>query len=383
VGNHEHSTRQAPLPDPSPQGGKEQTEFAETFVIPVRTTEPIVIWGAGAIGGTIGAYWARAGIPVLLVDIVADHVIACRTRGLTISGPIEEFTQVVPAATPDELTGTYRRIVLAVKAQATEATIDALVPHLADDGFVLSAQNGLNEIAISARVGAERTIGCFVNFGADWHQPGEILYGNRGALVIGELDGRTTPRVTEMHRLAKLFEPDAVLTDNIWGYLWGKLAYAAMLFATALTDDSMSANFADPRRLPVWLALGREVAAVATARGVTSLGFGQFDPSVFAPGRPHQPQVAAIAWLADYTSKTAKTHSGIWRDLAVRKRKTEVDPQIAIISKLGGEAGIKTPALDMLVKLIHEVEDGLRPRSFETLTMLIDQCRSTPAPARR
>ena len=62
-------------------------------------SEPILIWGAGAIGGTLGAYWARAGVPVLLVDIVAEHVEACRTNGLAVSGPVEEFTQVVPAAT--------------------------------------------------------------------------------------------------------------------------------------------------------------------------------------------------------------------------------------------------------------------------------------------
>ena len=46
--------------------------------------DPILIWGGGAIGGTLAAYWARAGIPVLLVDIVTDHVVACRTRGLAI-----------------------------------------------------------------------------------------------------------------------------------------------------------------------------------------------------------------------------------------------------------------------------------------------------------
>ena len=73
------------------------------------TTEPILIWGAGAIGGTLGAYWARAGIPVLLVDIVPEHVEACRTTGLRITGPIDTFTQVIPAVTPAELTGTYRR----------------------------------------------------------------------------------------------------------------------------------------------------------------------------------------------------------------------------------------------------------------------------------
>ena len=343
--------------------------------------EPILIWGAGAIGGTLGAYWARAGVPVLLVDIVPEHVESCRTSGLSITGPVEEFRQVVPAVTPQELTGRYSRIVLAVKAGATEAALAALTPHLAEDGYILSAQNGLNEITIAKAVGEARAMGCFVNFGADWHGPGEILYGNRGAVVVGELDGAMTERVREMHRLLALFEPDAILTDNIYGYLWGKLAYGAMLFGTALTSDSMSANFADPQRLPVWLELGREVGAVAAARGVTSLGFGEFDPAVFAPGAPEGPQVETIAWLADYTSKTAKTHSGIWRDLAVRKRKTEGQPQIGIISTLGHEVGVATPALELLVSLIQDIEDGRRPMSFETLKVLIEQCKSASTTA--
>jgi len=346
-----------------------------------NTTEPILIWGAGAIGGTLGAYWARTGIPVLLVDIVPEHVEACRTTGLAITGPIEEFRQVIPAVTSSELKGTYSRIVLAVKAGATEAALVALKPHLSPDGFVLSAQNGLNELTIASHVGEARTMGCFVNFGADWHGPGDILYGNRGAVVVGELDGRTTPRVEAMFDLLKRFDADSILTDNIWGYLWGKLAYGAMLFGTALTGESMSANFADPRRLPVWLALGREVGAVAAARGVASLGFGKFDPMVFAPGRPEGPQVATIAWLADYTSKSAKTHSGIHRDLAVRKRRTEVDPQIGIIARLGRESGVATPTLERLVSLIHEIEDGKRPLSFDTLKVLIDQCKSASTTA--
>ena len=344
-------------------------------------SEPILIWGAGAIGGTLGAYWARAGVPILLVDIVREHVEACRTKGLAISGPVEAFTQVVPAATPAELSGRYSRIVLAVKAGATETALAALKPHLAEEGFVLSAQNGLNELAIAKAVGERRTMGCFVNFGADWLGPGEILYGNRGAVVVGELDGAMTDRAREMHRLLRLFEPDAILTDNIYGYLWGKLAYGAMLFGTALTDDSMSANFSDPERLPVWLALGREVGAVAAKRGVTSLGFGDFDPMVFAPGRPEGPQVETIRWLAHYTSQTAKTHSGIWRDLAVRKRKTEVDPQIGVIATLGREVGIATPAIETLVSLIHDIEEGRRPMAFETLKVLIDQCRSASTAA--
>lgn len=338
--------------------------------------EPILIWGGGAIGGTLAAYWQRAGVPVLLIDIVEAHVEACRTSGLRIEGPIDRFTVRVPAAAPDDLRRTFKRIVLAVKAHATEAALERLAPHLAADGFVLSAQNGLNEIAIAKVVGANRTMGCFVNFGADWHGPGEILYGNRGAVVVGEIDGSLRPRTSEMHALLARFEPDAVLTPNIWGYLWGKLAYGAMLFATALTSDSMSQNFRDPRRFVVFDTLGREVVAVAAARGVSPVGFGAFDPSAFLPGQPIDGRRRVIAWLADYTAQSAKTHTGIYRDLAVRKRRTEVDPQIGIIGRLGDEAGIATPALGCLVALIHDIEDGRRPMTFETFEQLIATCIS-------
>jgi len=343
--------------------------------------EPIVVWGAGAIGGTLGAYWARAGLPVLLVDIAREHVEACRSSGLRVEGPVEKFTQVVPAATPDELKGVFRRVVLAVKAPATEAATLALAPHLAQDGYVLSAQNGLNEIAIAKIVGPERTMGCFVNFGADWHGPGRILYGNRGAVVVGEIDGKTRDRTREMHALLKVFEPEAVLTGNIWGYLWGKLAYGAMLFATALTNDSMADNFADPARFPAFDRLGREVMRVAAARGVTPIGFNGFDPAAFAADAGEAGSRASIAALAAFNRHTAKTHSGIWRDLAVRKRKTEIRQQIGVIDRLGREVGVDTPAIRTLVNLIEDVENGRRPMSLETLNILVDACKSVSTAA--
>jgi 2-dehydropantoate 2-reductase len=334
--------------------------------------DPLVIWGAGAIGGTLGAHLARAGHDVLLVDTAAEHVEACRTKGLKIFGPVTQFTQIIPAATPDELKGRYSRIVLAVKAQATKAALPVLAPHLANDGFVFSAQNGLNELEIAEAVGAERTMGCFVNFGADWHAPGEILYGNRGAFVVGEIDGSVRARTRAMHALCQSFEPDAVLTNDIWSYLWGKLAYGAMLFATALNHDSMSENFADTRRMPAWLALGREVAATALARGVTPRGFGSFDPMAFAPGRADADGVKIVEWLRDYTAVGAKTHSGIWRDLAVRKRKTEAEAQLMIMPKLAAQKGIATPALNALGRLIKDIEEGRREQSPESFNALLD-----------
>ncbi|MCA3390557.1 MAG: ketopantoate reductase family protein [Roseomonas sp.] len=334
--------------------------------------DPLVIWGAGAIGGTLGAHLARAGHEVLLVDTVAEHVEACRTKGLKIFGPVTEFTQIIPAVTPDELTGRYSRIVLAVKAQATKVALPVLAPHLAPDGFVFSAQNGLNELEIAEAVGADRTMGCFVNFGADWHAPGEILFGNRGAFVVGEIDATIRDRTRVMHALCQAFEPDAILTSDIWSYLWGKLAYGAMLFATALNHDSMSENFADTRRMPVWLALGREVVATALARGVTPRGFGSFDPMAFAPGRADADGIRVVEWLRDYTAVGAKTHSGIWRDLAVRKRKTEAEAQLMIMPRLAAQKGMATPALNALGRLIKDIEEGHREQSPKTFNTLLD-----------
>jgi 2-dehydropantoate 2-reductase len=329
-------------------------------------TEPVLIWGAGAIGGILGAYWARAGVPVLMVDIVPDHVAACATQGLSIEGPVEEFTQAVPCLTPEQVTGTYRRIVLAVKAQATEGALAALAQHLAEDGFVLSAQNGLNERVIAQHVGADRTMGAFVNYGADWIGPGRILFGNRGAVVVGEIDGSLRDRTRDMHDLLQIFEPNAVLTQDIWAYLWGKLGYGAMLFATALTPDSMTANFADPARGPALMGLAREVIRTAIAEGVAPKPFNGFEPSAFMPDAGEAAALQSLADLAEFNSKTAKTHTGIYRDLAVRKRKTEVDPQVGTVAEIAASHGIDTPLLRRLVELIHDIEEGRRDMSADT-----------------
>lgn len=334
----------------------------------------ILIWGAGAIGGTLGAYWSRAGKQVLLVDNQGEHVHHCRTKGLTIEGPVEEFTQIIPAVTPEELEGEFDSIVLAVKALHTEDAMKALTPHLSKDGFVLSAQNGLNELTIAKHVGEDRTMGAFVNFGADWLGPGRILFGNRGAVVVGEITPIINERTKDMHELLKVFEPEAILTDNIWGYLWGKLAYGAMLFGTALTNESMTENFDDPTRRGVWIALGREVMAVAAARGITPVGFNGFDPLAFAAGSSDDVARKCIAGLAEFNRYTAKTHSGIWRDLSVRKRKTEVDQQIGVIDALAKEVGLDTPIIRGVVGLIHDIEEGRKPQSTETLKVLIDKC---------
>jgi 2-dehydropantoate 2-reductase len=347
-------------PDRAPPGGPD---------------EPILIWGAGAVGGTIGAYLARAGHPVVLVDIVAEHVAAIREHGLAIEGPIENFVQRAPAFTPDELRGRFGRAILGVKAQHTAAATLALRPFLTHDGYVVSAQNGLNERVIAQLVGRERAIGAFVNFGADYVAPGRILYGGHGAVVLGELDGRSTPRLAALHAALRDFEPAAIATDNIWGYLWGKLAYGALLFATALTDDSIADALALPAHAPLYRALGGEILRVAAAERVRPEGFNGFDTAAFADGASPAATQRSIDHMVAHNRRSAKSHSGIWRDLAVRKRKTEIDAQLGMVVDIAATHGLATPLAARLVRLVHEIEDGTRPMDRRNLDALAEAMR--------
>ena len=331
-----------------------------------------LVWGAGAIGGTLGASLARAGHDVTLVDTVAEHVAAINRSGLTISGPIAAFTTSLPAFTPDTLRGAWDTIILATKAHHTETAARALLPHLTTAGCVVSAQNGLNELAIAGVVGEARTVGAFVNFGADYLEPGSILYGGRGTVMIGEAFGaeRVTPRVVAIRDAWRDFDDRAAATANIWGYLWAKEAYGAMLFATALTNDSIADGLARPEYRGLYIALAREILAVALARGVHPEAFDGFDPAAYLPDAPPGAAERSLDQLVAHNRKSAKTHSGIWRDLAVRKRPTEVDAQLGIVTELGAAAGVPTLLTSAVVALIHEIERGRRTQGLETLAVL-------------
>jgi 2-dehydropantoate 2-reductase len=326
-----------------------------------------LIWGAGAIGGVLGAHLARAGHDVTLVDVVGEHVDAINRDGLRVAGPIAEFTARPPAFTPQTLTGSWDTIVLATKAHHTGVAVRALVPHLTAGGCVVSAQNGLNELVIADVVGTARTMGAFVNFGADYLEPGLIHYGGRGAVVVGEIDGRLTPRVIAVGDAWRDFDPQAIVTPNIWGYLWGKEAYGAMLFATALTNESIADALAMREYRSLYIALAREILAVAAARNIHPESFDGFEPSAYLPSAPPGAAERSLDALVAHNRRSAKSHSGIWRDLAVRKRPTEVDAQLGIVVTLGAEAGVATPLTSRLVELIHEIERGARPQSLDAL----------------
>jgi len=322
------------------------------------------------MGGSIGATLVREGVAVLFVDKVQDHVRAMNENGLRITGPVDDFSIPVQATDPLGLSGRYPLIFLCVKSHHTGEALAQFGPHLAGDGAVVSIQNGLCELEIAEAVGAGRTVGAFVNFGADYLEPGVIHRGNRGATVVGEINGTVTDRAREIHGLLRHFEPRAVLTENIFGFLWGKLAYAALLFATALTDDPIADVLENKEFRPLLISLAQEVVAVALAKGVSPEPFDGFNPEAFQPGGPVDLAEASLDDLVSFNRSSAKTHSGIWRDLAVRKRPTEIDAQLGWIVRFGRQGGVPTPLTAALVHQIHEIEVRDRSQSWENLKEL-------------
>ena len=333
----------------------------------------ITVYGAGAIGGVTGAELVRAGHDVLLVDRAVDHVAAMNAHGLTIDRGAGSLTVPVRAVTPDALGMGLELVLLAVKSQDTPAALEVLAPRLAADGAIVSLQNGLNEELIAATVGARRTVGCLVNWAADWTGPGRILHGGPGAFVLGELDGRPSDRVQGLAKLLDVVAP-TVVSDNVLGYTWAKHVYGALLVATAVVDAHVyEVVERSPDVQTMLVALVAESMAVADAAGITLEAFDEFDPTAYraavrgsAVARAHAMEIVA----AHYRANT-KTKTGIWRDLAVRRRKTEVGALLGATVAKAKALGVAMPLTERLIAMIEDLEAGRRVMSWANIDELV------------
>ena len=220
---------------------------------------------------------------------------------------------------------------------------------------MLTVQNGLTADHLIDAVGRDRVVSSFVNVGADVMAPGRIMQGNVATFRVGELDGgRITPRVLDLADALPYAQP----TDNVLGYLWGKEAYGAMLWAGAVSDLTIAEHLEDPRYRPVMIAIAREVLAQAPVK-VES--FDGFDPDDLE---------GSLDRLAAFNRNSAKKYSGIYRDLVVRKRKTEIDEMLR---------DINGPIFNKVAEIIHDIEDGRRVNTRANLDELAEFVAALPA----
>ncbi|MCP9211548.1 ketopantoate reductase family protein [Streptomyces sp. NEAU-Y11] len=343
-----------------------------------------LVLGAGAIGGTLAHHLAAAGHPVTLVDTDTEHIAAIRRDGITLTRRDGErrSVPVAHALTPDEADAagiTARRVLLATKGHHTRTAMTWLAPHLAEDGFVVSCQNGDNEPVIAELIGHHRVVGAFVNLFADVVGPGVIRDGGSAAFVIGELDGTLSKRVTETVTDLRAWGP-VRQTGNVTGYLWAKHGFAEMLTTTALVDAPMASTI--DRHRGVVTAVAREVNRIAAAEGHRLERFDAYDPAAFTDRADPTTTQAALDRLVAWLTTMPKDRSGVWRDIAVRGRRTEVHLDLEGHIRRAETHGLPVPLLRRLDQMLTELETGQRTFADANVVEL-GQAAGTPAAADR
>src|SRR5690606_20865375 len=120
--------------------------------------------------------------------------------------------------------------------------------------------------------------------------------------------------------------------------------------------------------------LGRlcgEVVSVADALGVRIEDADGFDPQAFRPGATDPARIAA-SWDAQrhYWNSHDNKRTGVWRDLAIHRRKTEVEWQIQPVIAMAGKHGIAVPHMQRLKAVVEAVERGERPLGYDNLALV-------------
>ena len=326
------------------------------------------IYGAGSLGTILGAFITRSGGQIDLINRNKAHVAALQAQGARVTGTVQ-FTQPVTAYTPEEMSGQYDVIFLMTKQQHNAEVVTFLKEYLADDGAIVTLQNGLPELQIAEIVGEDRVLGCTVAWGATLQEPGVCeLTSAPDSLTfsLGTFAAKPHPRLLEVKQLLSLMGP-VDLEANFIGTRWSKLLInAAFSGMSAVLGCTFGEAAGDRRSRKIVQALIKECIDVCAKGGI----------------RIEPVQGKDIVKLLDYHSPLKKALAYAIIPLAIRKhallkasmlqdlekgKKTEVDAINGAVSAYGRKVGCPTPCNDRVVEIIHRIEAGELAPGFGNL----------------
>jgi len=342
-------------------------------------TKRIAFVGAGALGGYVGGYFARAGLDVTLIDPWPEHVETIRKTGLELDGltPEEKFTvkpRILHLTEVQSLAKTPFDIAfVSMKSYDTAWATALIAPYLAPEGFVVSLQNCMNEETIAGVVGWGRTVGVVASLiSVDLFEQGKIRRtiakgGDKHTVFrVGEPHGRITARVEELVRWFQGIDSSKP-TTNLWGERWAKLVQNGMgngvSAATGLSSADCGRNDAI-RRLQIRLA--GEGIRVGQALGYQMEKIRGLDPERIALANEGDAAAMKEVDAALLPKAGANPRADIQRPSMaqdIRKgRRTEIEAMNGFIARKGAECGVPAPANEKLTGIVTKVERGeLRP----------------------
>jgi 2-dehydropantoate 2-reductase len=321
----------------------------------------MIVIGTGPIGGIIGGRLARTGHDITFVDVDKEHIVAIREKGLQVDVPDGPFNVKINIVSPNEVQGKFDIGFIAVRSNYTPDALTTVLPHLADDGSLVSMQNGINPPLLQERVGPDRAVGMAIRMGSRRVAPGHLHTGTRGHLYIGHLHGRTTARLENLNKLlSEVMETE--ISDNILGVLWSKLTYTCLGYYGSLADASLATSCADEVSRRNLTEFFGEVVAVGNAVGARWIRLAEYNPPDFHPSNSFDKRLSAVNQFAK--SWKADDRKGPLRQIQ-QGIKTEVDFTLAYVVREGEKLKISTPLCRKVLDMIHELEIGKRPLSLQ------------------
>jgi 2-dehydropantoate 2-reductase len=299
-----------------------------------------ILGGGGAMGGIFGGYLARAGNDVTLIDVSRAAVDAINADGLAIeekdgSRPVIR----VPASDDPAGVGPVDLIVNFVKCYHTEAAIRSAAPMIGRDTAVLSLQNGWgNAPRIAGIVGEDRVLVGLTYHGGTLLGPGKVKHPGVGMTYIGELSGRTTPRLENVVATFRGAQIETTLSNRILDEVWKKLALNACTLPTSALLRFLSHELvAFDGTMSLMAALLGEVVAVAHAQGIAL---------------DHDERWAAITGLLE---KAVGGKASMLQDVEAG-RQTEIEVINGAIVEAGKRTGVPTPHNQTMVWMVQAAE---------------------------
>ena len=313
----------------------------------------LCIYGAGAIGGYLGAELALVGNEVTLIAR-GPHLEAMQENGLTLLKEGEARTVNVSCTDDPGQAGPQDHVIIALKAHSVTGIVEQITPLLGPATTVVTAQNGIPwwyfhklqgswedrqlESAdpggkIWKTLGPERAVGCVVYPSCEIVEPGVIRHIQGNRFMLGEPDGSKSDRVMALSKAlisAGLKAPVRTqIRDDIWLKLWGNVSFNPVSVLTLATLDQITA---DEGARKVIHKLMTEAHRVATQLGV------QFPVDVDK----------RIGWAADVGAHK----TSMLQDLE-RNRPLEIDALVETVAEMGRLVDIPTPTIDVVLSLVR------------------------------